>query len=241
MDDTSSTTDPVELPPTPCSAPKVGSAVRNGAKQCKARSKRTGERCGAAAMIGREVCYHHGGKTPRGLASPNLKTGRRSKYLAPLLQVAYCESANSDQAKTLEDEIVQVDMRITELLGCLQTGERGTVWDDLQVLYADMQSGAALDEIQTRLGEIAAKGKQTTAAWRELGEWQDRKARLCAAEAKRAKDSMETVSESQMNFYRAAVVRAVILHVQDGRTAQEMRAGIGQELTAAARQIAEKR
>jgi hypothetical protein len=34
------------------------------AKRCKARSKRTGIRCGASAMVNGR-CYHHGGATPK--------------------------------------------------------------------------------------------------------------------------------------------------------------------------------
>lgn len=40
-----------------------------GDRQCTARSKRTGERCRCAAMLGQRVCYHHGGATPRALAA----------------------------------------------------------------------------------------------------------------------------------------------------------------------------
>ena len=44
-------------------------------RRCKARSKRTGFRCGAPAMVN-GCCYHHGGATP--------KHGRRRVRLKPL-------------------------------------------------------------------------------------------------------------------------------------------------------------
>lgn len=50
-------------------------------RQCKARSKRTGQRCQRPAMHGKKVCYHHGGRSP-GAPKGNqnrLKHGRRSK------------------------------------------------------------------------------------------------------------------------------------------------------------------
>lgn len=53
------------------------------AKRCKATSKGTGLQCENPAMKGREVCYHHGGKTPRGVDSPHFKTGERSLYYLP--------------------------------------------------------------------------------------------------------------------------------------------------------------
>ncbi len=50
-------------------------------RQCTATSKRTGERCRKSAMLGRTVCLAHGGRTPRGVASPHFKHGRHSKQL----------------------------------------------------------------------------------------------------------------------------------------------------------------
>lgn len=50
---------------------------RNGAKLCRATSKRTKEPCGAVAMAGKDVCYHHGGKAGR-----PIKHGLYSKRFA---------------------------------------------------------------------------------------------------------------------------------------------------------------
>lgn len=51
------------------------------ARQCTATSKRSGLRCRKSAMNERTVCLAHGGRTPRGVASPHLKHGRHSKLL----------------------------------------------------------------------------------------------------------------------------------------------------------------
>lgn len=50
-------------------------------RQCTATSKRTGQRCHKPAMIDRTVCQIHGGKTPRGVASPHFHHGRYSILL----------------------------------------------------------------------------------------------------------------------------------------------------------------
>lgn len=50
-------------------------------RQCIAESKRSGVRCRKSAMKERTVCLAHGGRTPRGVASPHLKHGRHSKLL----------------------------------------------------------------------------------------------------------------------------------------------------------------
>jgi len=44
-------------------------------RYCTATSKRTKKPCRARAMVGRTNCYHHGGKSLRGLIHPNFKHG----------------------------------------------------------------------------------------------------------------------------------------------------------------------
>src|SRR5258708_37054514 len=77
-----------------CLQPIPAYQIRNllSMAQCKAKSKRTHERCAANAMIVREECYHHGGKTPRGIASPNFKHGRYSKSLPARMRERYEEA-----------------------------------------------------------------------------------------------------------------------------------------------------
>jgi hypothetical protein len=47
--------------------------------QCVARSKRSGERCKNFALRGRSCCKFHGGRSRRGKAHPNYKTGVHCK------------------------------------------------------------------------------------------------------------------------------------------------------------------
>lgn len=50
-------------------------------RQCTATSKRSGKRCRKSSMTDRTVCLLHGGKTPRGVASPHFRHGRYSILL----------------------------------------------------------------------------------------------------------------------------------------------------------------
>lgn len=84
--------------------------------QCKAMSKRTGERCRHGAVGGREVCKWHGGDTPRGPASPHFKDGCRSRFW-PCRIAARCEEIRRDaRLFDLRQEIALCDYRIAELL-----------------------------------------------------------------------------------------------------------------------------
>ena len=56
--------------------------------RCTAHSKQTGAPCRQPVVPGRQVCAYHGGKSPRGLASPHWKHGRYSRALAHVM-IAY--------------------------------------------------------------------------------------------------------------------------------------------------------
>lgn len=58
-------------------------------RYCTATSKRTKQPCRARAMRGGNVCYHHGGRSRRGLAHPNYRHGFYCKDPSILLLVAF--------------------------------------------------------------------------------------------------------------------------------------------------------
>jgi hypothetical protein len=58
-------------------------------RYCTATSKRTKQPCRARAMHGMTVCYHHGGRSLRGIAHPNYKHGFYCKEPSILLLVAF--------------------------------------------------------------------------------------------------------------------------------------------------------
>lgn len=67
-------------------------------------------------MRGRNVCLAHGGKTPRGVASPHFKTGRYSRSLPGHLLAAYEEALRDPRLLSLQDELALTDAMICELL-----------------------------------------------------------------------------------------------------------------------------
>lgn len=101
------------------------------ARKCTAKSKRTGQNCGANAMIGKTVCYHHGGKSPRGAASANFKHGRYSLNLPTRLAGKYEQAKSDPDLLALKEEISLTDVRITELLERIGEDEQkddGAIW-----------------------------------------------------------------------------------------------------------------
>lgn len=88
-------------------------------RQCEATSKRSGKRCRKHAMRGRNVCLAHGGKTPRGTASPHFKTGRYSRSLPGRLVAAYEEAFNDPRLLSLRDEIALIQAMTCQTLSQL--------------------------------------------------------------------------------------------------------------------------
>lgn len=74
-------------------------------------------------MKGRTVCLAHGGRTPRGVASPHFRTGRHSRDLPTRLAVRFEAAEGDPRLLELRGELALLDARIEELLGQLDRGE----------------------------------------------------------------------------------------------------------------------
>jgi hypothetical protein len=84
--------------------------------RCTAHSQRTHEPCRQPAVPGRTVCAYHGGKSPRGLASPHWKSGRYSRALPHALTAAYERVCSGPELLGLRDELALVDARMNAVL-----------------------------------------------------------------------------------------------------------------------------
>lgn len=81
--------------------------------QCTAKSKRTGERCQAPAMTGKDKCYHHGGATP-------VKHGLFSKYSRHRLADVIQQLATDPDLLDLRQQIALKQALILDKLDQLQ-------------------------------------------------------------------------------------------------------------------------
>ena len=88
-------------------------------RQCTATSKRSGNRCRKPAMRGRTVCLAHGGRTPRGIASPSFKTGKYSRSLPGHLVADYERTLTDPKLLSVRDDIALMDALILTTLGQL--------------------------------------------------------------------------------------------------------------------------
>ncbi len=94
----------------------LGSTDHAITRQCAATSKRSGKQCRKPEMKGRTVCLAHGGRTPRGVASPHFKTGRYSRSLPGHLVADYERALHDPKLLSLRNEIAVNEAMLVTVL-----------------------------------------------------------------------------------------------------------------------------
>ena len=190
-------------------------------RQCNATSKRTGEACKARAVNGSTKCYHHGGKTPSGIASPNLKHGRYSRYLPARLSGQYEASKNDPALLELREDIALIDSRLSDLIVRVDTGESGQIWKDLVETYSELdiairkKDSVSMMQSLTELNRLVNLGKDDYRAWSEIHEVIEQRRRLVESERKRLVEAKQTLTIDQAMLMISALTDIIRTHVTD--------------------------
>lgn len=189
--------------------------------QCTAKSKRSGERCKRAAAPGRKVCYVHGGKTPRGPALPQFKTGRYSKYLPTGVLDSYHAALADEDLLATRDSIALAESRIVDLLKTLDVGAGKALWEQARTSLAALQQairdsdGEKIIESLRQLDKIIGGGVTQAQAWNEIGDWMERARRLRETEQRRLVAMQQMITSEQAMVLVAALTMAVKNNVSD--------------------------
>jgi hypothetical protein len=118
------------------------------AAPCGAKTRNGGICKNPAMPNGR--CRMHGGKTPRGHALPQTKTGRYSKDLPTRLAARYEETANDPELLSLRQEIRLIDTLIMDNMTRLDSGESAEAWEVMRK-SVDGLTDAIADEDYTKI------------------------------------------------------------------------------------------
>lgn len=192
--------------------------------QCSGTSKASGGPCPRPAMKGRTVCYHHGGKTPRGIALPQTRTGRYSKDLPTRMAARYQEAQSDPELLVLRDEIALLDSRLSDVLSRVDTGESGQLWSELNKTWAEFELRRASGDVPKMREALDAheqalkRGRSDYAAWSEIGSLLDRRARFVESERRRYVEMQQMVSVEQTMLFLGAVTDAIRRYVTDRDT-----------------------
>jgi hypothetical protein len=191
---------------------------------CSAHSKRSGEGCKSRAVIGRTTCRMHGGKTPVGIGSPHLKSGRYSKLLPARLLERYQQQLTDPELLGLRDEIALLDARAEELVQQLGQDDLPGNWTKLRGSWtAYKQAQEALDELAMTeaftsfdaLMEQDGNEQNEREIWGEIHSLFALRRRLVESERKRITEMQQTLTTGQVLAVIAGVVDSVRRHVAD--------------------------
>ena len=120
-----------------------------------------------------DVCYHHGGKTPRGIASPHYKNGKSTPWVDILpkhLSEAFMASYSDPKLLSLRKNIALSVARIEQLLAALMRDDAPLTWEQLVQARAGFYKAQATGRtdaatvstmapvLRSRPGATAARG-----------------------------------------------------------------------------------
>jgi hypothetical protein len=163
-------------------------------------------------------CRVHGGASPKGVASPHFKDGRRSRYLKhlPKQMAGVFRAALADPDYTsLRSELCLQTARIDDLLSQLARQE-GPAWSTLvlalDVLQLAHSKGEVIDAALATLDQLirsgAACARTRTKLWGEVRALMVEKGRLAAAEGKRLADLNGTITVEQALLWARGLLAA---------------------------------
>ena len=179
-------------------------------------------------MLGKTVCYMHGGASPVGVASATFVSGRYSKHLPTRLLAAYEESQRDPNLLALSQEIALLDSHLADLIGKVGTGESGAVWRKLGDTYAAYGQALALgDEAAARMhldaiGQLITRGLGEHAIWVDIRTSLEQRRKLVESERKRRVEMHTMVTADQAAGLTRALVAAVRDHVHDPETLRKI-------------------
>lgn len=206
-------------------------------RQCTAKSKRSGQRCKRVASPGGTVCAMHGGKTPRGMASPHTVHGRYSKHLKGGILKTYRETIADPEILALDSEIALLAGRLADLLERIAGGGPGP--RELAAAWAELDRARQSKDAQgfnrafARMDALVASGHNTDALWQDVERCTIRLARLVRVESQRRVAMSAVLPTSKALEFAKSIVVSVLNHVHDpairARIQTDVRLALGDE------------
>jgi hypothetical protein len=200
--------------------------------RCRAKAKHRQAQCRLPVVPGMTVCRFHGGRTPRGPALPQFKTGKYSKFLPARLAALYQTAEKDPELLSLRRELALVDARINELLTRVDTGESSARWASMREAWGDFrrhQADGDIPKMHTALARLDAIMERTAEdhlAWREIGEQIEQRRKLAMSETQRLIALRQVITAEQALALMGVLVEIITRHVNDQPTLAQIVADI---------------
>ncbi len=179
--------------------------------RCKAKSKRSGERCKKDAVPGTEVCHIHGGKSPKGIDHPRFKNGSKSRYVPRgNLVERYNEAFDAGVYTEQREEIALTTGMINEVLSKREESA-GTVFRELQKDWNGFEHSRLANDVPKmrahldNMGQLIHRGVTAGMQRDEAVKLMDHRRKLVDSETRRLE------REKQMMTLEQVMIRDAIL------------------------------
>lgn len=188
--------------------------------ECGARKRKSGDLCRAKAMANGR-CRIHGGKSLAGIAAPSYKDGRYSKALPQRMREAYTRAIDDPQLLEQREQIAVLDARLLDLLGRVDTGESGALWEQLKKRRMELQAAQKGNDAPGQvialraIMELIDQGHADYRAWGELQAVLEQRKRLIESERKRLVEMQQMVTSQQAMGLISALLESVRRNVTD--------------------------
>jgi len=185
--------------------------------QCKAKSKRSGERCKKDAVHGGEVCHIHGGKSLKGIAAPNYQGKGYSKYIPVGLLDTYNDFAADTDKLALDNQIALVDTYAAQLIESLGDYSSPELWEQLQAQIVEYKKAPKDEkpELLIYIFETIEAGASYVSKWDTLHKAMEQRRKLVVDERKRRIEMEQMIPVDQAMLLMAALLESVRQNVSD--------------------------
>lgn len=128
-------------------------------------------------------CMKHGGKSPRGLDSPNTKTGKYSKHMPTRFKDRAEELKSNRDLLDMREDVEMITLRLQSLSEKMDVGDYGSSYTKLQKLYSrskqnlqsalsgnDPHAAQAFIDYFNEIGIVIERGTSDYMLWQEIAE-----------------------------------------------------------------------
>lgn len=196
--------------------------------RCGAKIKHTDppRYCMLPPLKGRQRCRAHGGKTPRGAASPHAKHLRRSRYATPRIFERVEAFLADPEAMSLREDFAVLEARLGEILAALDAGNSTDAWEEVKSTLAvlvsviadyidDEEQLVALERHRDAVTRGSASHRSEREGWNEIRETMAVRAKLQEAERRREELLEQNMTAAQVAMFVARVAAIVKEKVAD--------------------------
>jgi hypothetical protein len=189
--------------------------------RCGARTRHGAGPCRQPQMQPSGRCRLHGGKTPRGLANPNTRTGRYSADLPTRVAARY-ESALADPTLlSLRDDVAVLQAAITDVMGEIKIAESrpdfDAILESVEEIAGNWQTWewTQMDAELQKLRNLIVNKQSQRAAMKEVRDLIKEKASLVSQENRMLVDREQMITVEQFLMAMQAMGSAVRRLVDD--------------------------